>query len=231
MKKLKLLKRVRINRALESIFDYPLTVIETPMGYGKTTAAKEFLAAGSGPVMWLSFLNSNDTVSFFWDGLTNEIGKNDEQAGMKLKRLGFPSDAPRIKYILSVLNGLDFEKNTVLVIDDFHLVKETQISELICQIVKEELAFLHMVIITRDTSNLDLSELIAKGFCNIISQEVLRFTNDEIWDYCEMAGYKLSEENFAKYVNTPAAGFHLFILFCSGWIKAFRWAETVLLMN
>ncbi len=44
MKKLKTLKRARVNRALESIFDYPMTIVEAPIGYGKTTAVREFLA-------------------------------------------------------------------------------------------------------------------------------------------------------------------------------------------
>ncbi len=45
MKKRKTLKRERVNRALMSIFEYPLTIVEAPMGYGKTTAVREFLAA------------------------------------------------------------------------------------------------------------------------------------------------------------------------------------------
>ena len=33
----------RLRVRLESIFDYSMTIIETPTGYGKTTAVKEFL--------------------------------------------------------------------------------------------------------------------------------------------------------------------------------------------
>ena len=33
----------RLRARLESIFDYSMTIIETPTGYGKTTAVKEFL--------------------------------------------------------------------------------------------------------------------------------------------------------------------------------------------
>lgn len=55
MKRNKTLKRERVNRALELIFDYPLTIVEAPIGYGKTTAVREFLAARGVPVIWTSF--------------------------------------------------------------------------------------------------------------------------------------------------------------------------------
>lgn len=114
MKKIKTLKRGRVNKALASIFDYPLTIVEAPMGYGKTTAVKEFLANSGSPVLWFSFLAPEDTASFFWEGLAKEIGKLDKAAGIRLKGLGFPFDTPQTANILSILHELDFEDNTAL---------------------------------------------------------------------------------------------------------------------
>lgn len=51
MKRQKVLRRDRVNRALESIFDYPLAIVEAPMGYGKTTAVRDFIMAKSCPSM------------------------------------------------------------------------------------------------------------------------------------------------------------------------------------
>lgn len=198
MKKLKALKRERVNRALESIFDYPLTIVEAPIGYGKTTAVREFLSTKGSPVLWLSFLSPEDTASFFWDRLAKEIGRVDEAAGGRLKNLGFPSNTPQVANILSILNSLHYEENTALVIDDFHLVKSPQIGTLLSQIVKEEPENLHIVVITRDATNLDLAELIAKGLCNILSQQLLRFTDREIRDYCAMMGRMPAEDDLAK---------------------------------
>ena len=33
-----------ITEAVGKIFQYPLTIVEAPMGYGKTTAVREFLS-------------------------------------------------------------------------------------------------------------------------------------------------------------------------------------------
>lgn len=123
LKKAKVLTRERINKALEKIFDYPLTIVEAPMGYGKTTAVKEFLRKKDKHALWFAFLSSEDTVSFFWHNFVKEIGKLDQAAGGRLKSLGFPSAASQTANILSALNDLECKENTVLVIDDYHFVK------------------------------------------------------------------------------------------------------------
>ena len=188
LKNRKILKRERINSALESVFDYPLTIVEAPIGYGKTTAIRDFLADKGSPVLWISFLSEEDTVSFFWDMFAKEIGKLDEAMGTRLKSLGFPADAPQTATILSILDELEFGAGTTLVIDDFHLVRGPQIGALINLIAKERSENLHIVVVTRDTSNLDFAELLAKGLCNILPQRTLRFTDEEIHRYCVLMG-------------------------------------------
>lgn len=116
LKKVKALKREHVNRALESIFDYPMTIVEAPMGYGKTTAVREFLALKGTPVIWTSFLSEDDTSSWFWERLASEIGKFDEAAGISLKKLGVPSDTPQTAAIISILNEMDYKPDTALAI-------------------------------------------------------------------------------------------------------------------
>jgi len=216
VKKPKILNRERINRVMESIFDYPFTIVEAPMGYGKTTAVKEFLMAKTCPGLWLSFLAPEDTISFFWEGFAKEIGKLNESTGIKLKSLGFPSDAPQTANILAILNDMEYEENTVLVIDDFHLVNDRQIGGFLGHIIKEELENLHIVVITRDTTNLDFAELTAKGLCNIIPQQLLRFTDKEIRDYCAMMGCMPTESNLQKIIEYTGGWVSLIYLILLG---------------
>ena len=117
--------------------DYPLTIIEAPMGYGKTTALKEFLCGRESSVMWITFLNPEDTVTYFWEQLSREFCKVDELTGHIFKTLGFPADTPQIANILSLMHNLEIAQSTILVIDDFHLVKNPLISKLLILIAKE----------------------------------------------------------------------------------------------
>jgi len=198
MKKTKTLKRERVNRALESIFDYPMTIVEAPIGYGKTTAVREFLALKGAPVIWTSFLSEDDTASCFWERLAAQIGKFDEAAGISLQKLGVPSDTPQTAAIISILKELDYKPNTVLVIDDFHLARSMRVTALFRRFVMEMPNNFHIVILTRDTTNLDITELYVKGLCNVVSQNTLRFTDSEIQDYCAVMGFTAGESEIRK---------------------------------
>lgn len=86
MKQTKLLKRKRINKILSEIFNYSLTIVEAPMGFGKTTAVKNFLSNLKTPYLWIAFLNSTASSTFFWEKFSNEIMKVDESSAKKLKK-------------------------------------------------------------------------------------------------------------------------------------------------
>ncbi len=201
MKRLKTLRRERVNRELECILELPLTVVEAPIGYGKTTAVREFLMDKGVPVIWTSFFSGNDTAEAFWNRLATEVGRFDETAGIRLKSLGIPSDAPQAAMLVSILSDLDYRPDTTLVIDDFHLAKNMRVTGLFKRFVAEMPGDFHIVFITRDMSNLDIAELSAKRLCNILPQQTLRFTAEEIRAYCTLMGFRPGEEKLKKVVE------------------------------
>ncbi len=194
MKRLKALRRERVNRTLESIFNYPMTIVEAPIGYGKTTAVREFLALKGTPVIWTSFYSENDTSEAFWQRLTAEISKFDEAAGKRLISLGVPSDTQQTITAVSIINEMDYRPNTTLVVDDFHLAGTMRMTALFRRFVIELPDDFHIVILTRDTTNLDITELSAKGICNVVSQRTLRFTDEEIRAYCTLMDFHPGED-------------------------------------
>lgn len=56
----------RLLAALTGILSSPLTVIEAPMGYGKTVAVREFLRRENLAVIWVSVLDSPDGAFWPW---------------------------------------------------------------------------------------------------------------------------------------------------------------------
>ena len=204
MKKSKTLKRERVNRALMSIFEYPLTIVEAPMGYGKTTAVREFLATRDVRVLWTSFYSDSDTREAFWDRVAMAAGSFDDIAGKRLKGFGVPSDALHLRSFLFLMNDLDYPPDATLVIDDIHYAKDILRPELFGRFIAELPDDFHIVLITRDTSFLGFAELIAKGLCNIVSQQTLRFTDEELRAYCTLMDFRHSEgalEKVSKYTG------------------------------
>ncbi len=204
MKNPKVLKRPRVNHALETIFEFPLTIVEAPIGYGKTTAVREFLSGSDGPVLWLTCVSEENKLIYFWDAFSEEIGRVDRVAGERLKNLGFPNDAPEMANILSILGDIEFEKDTAFVLDDFHNIRSPQIGTFLKRAIIAALENLHIVVVTRDTTNLEIAELFAKGLCNLVPQRSLRFTNAEIRDYYALKRFSPPEsviKEIAEYTD------------------------------
>jgi ATP-dependent transcriptional regulator len=160
--------------------------MEAPIGFGKTTAVRNFLNSKKNPPIWITLLNTEvSSSSHFWRNFTSQLSKLDERVANKLNALGYPVDTPQMEMILSMLNSIVFPAKTVLVIDDYHILQDMNIHHFLMHIVMERLDNLHIVIITRDTTIFDFTELLSKGLCYIISQQKIKFTEEEVYEYCK----------------------------------------------
>lgn len=198
MKKIKFLNRNRINNVLSAIYHYPLTILEAPMGYGKTTAVKNFIEAEKLKPFWFTFTDLSHCETAFWDQFTDEIQRMDAQAGSALKALGLPSDAMQMERFLKNLSPVVSDKNFFMVLDDYHLARSIGFQRLILQLAGEELDGLHILLITRDTTAINFVELLSKGLCCILSSRHLKFTDSEIRAYCRMMLEDITEENLEQ---------------------------------
>lgn len=119
----------------------------------------------------------------------------------QLKGLGFPLDVPQTQRVIYILNHMDYKEETVLVIDDYHLLKNNEIYKFIEQVVLERIDNFHIVIITRDTTNIEFVDLLSKSMCEVVSKHQLKFTEDEIRNYCLMMNKDISEDDILKIVK------------------------------
>ena len=198
MKNIRFLKRTRINKILSVVYDYPLTILEAPMGYGKTTAVKNFIEAENLKSFWFTFPDLSNAEEAFWNRFTDEIIKIDAKAGLALKSSGLPSDAPQMEKVLQLLSGAISEKKFLMVLDDYQLARDIGLKKLIIQLAREELDGLHILLITRDTADIEFVELLSKGLCCILSRQHLKFTGPEITDYCRMMLDGITDEDLNK---------------------------------
>lgn len=113
------IQRQRLNLELKNIFEYPFSIIEAPIGYGKTTAIKDYVALAECNAFYINFLSEKNVLSFFWNSFSGVIEKIDGEEGKKLKSLGFPDDALKLVNIISVLEDVEFPRRTVIILDDF----------------------------------------------------------------------------------------------------------------
>jgi LuxR family maltose regulon positive regulatory protein len=188
------IERHRLYLELKNIFEYPFSLIEAPIGYGKTTAIKDFLNFVECNAFYINFLSEKNILPYFWNSFSETIEKIDKLQGEKLKKLGFPDDALKLANVLSVLEEVEFPKRTVIIFDDFHLVNEPDINQFLKAIVTSGLKNLHILLVTRSTSNIDLTEFIAKGIAYIFPQKQLAFTIEEVKKFCKLKKLHISED-------------------------------------
>ncbi|HEX3027120.1 MAG TPA: hypothetical protein VHR42_07840 [Clostridia bacterium] len=190
--------RERMNRLLSAITNYPLTILEAPAGYGKTTAVQDYLDSQKIRPLWISFRPMVECSEYCWAKVAAESEKMDSAVGTTLKSLGFPVDAPQRNRILSILNRLELVEPTVVVLDNYELVTDPLLSRLLLQVAEDEIENLHLVVLARDTTLLDFVPLLLSEKCRVISQQQIKFTVDEVRNYGTLTGSSVTDEEIER---------------------------------
>lgn len=193
--------------ALKQITSYPLTVIEAPMGYGKTTAVKKYIANSDFEVLWLTVYDNVDM--HFWNSFCRLFAEVDIACSVKLAEIGMPEDSVTRREVVDCIANIERKNTTILVIDDFHWITKTEVHDFIMYLVKNQIHDFHVVITTRMASFDELDELKIKGLAQHITQIVLELQASEIVKYYQKCGVRLKQDEA-----------HILYAYTEGWISA-----------
>ncbi len=189
-----ILKREHIITELDNVFDYPMTVAVAAMGYGKTTAAKAFLNETGAKYAWVSVEGDESSPQYIWNSLAGQLAKTIPELGNQFRALGFPADAPQRDKILKMIEDYTYLTNTVLVIDDYHFSHSPEFDRLLERIVRSGIDGFHILLLSRTIPEMNIDELMLKGYCYIIKNGLFELNRDEIKEYFKLYGCNLSED-------------------------------------
>jgi LuxR family maltose regulon positive regulatory protein len=192
--KQRILKRKLISAALSKIFAYRLTVVVAALGYGKTTAVKDFLNEVKADYVWLSVDSDEASPQYIWGLFTRQLAKTEPDLGNRLNALGFPIDAPQRDRVIGMIADYAYLTHNVLVIDDYHLAHSPELDRLLERVVRADISGLHLVIISRTRPELNLEELRLKGYCYLAPNDLFELSRREIKAYFGMFGQAVSDE-------------------------------------
>lgn len=182
----------RITEAMNGFLGYSLTIVEAPMGYGKTTFVWERLKNIEAEILWQKVYDNS--VSGFWRGFCRQLGEVDRDRALSLTALGLPNDGTTINEALSIIEEMKLQKSTVLAIDDYHLVSCPETNEFIERLVKREIPHLHLILIARHTGLQGTEELKLKRYMLHIKKEAFEFSVKDIMAYYHLCGFLINEE-------------------------------------
>ncbi|AET70827.1 ATP-dependent transcriptional regulator [Desulfosporosinus orientis DSM 765] len=180
---------VILKERFERIFEYPLTIVEAPMGYGKTTAVREFLNNTGANVLWQRVYGSS--LDSFWHGFSRLFAELDDFLSRNLEQLGFPDDSISRLEALRLIEDLEMTVKTVLVIDDYHLIDNFLVNSFIEFLVESEVANLHVILTARYTELQGLDELKLKGYLYHITKQTFELMPKDIAGYYRLCGIRL----------------------------------------
>ncbi|PKO16118.1 MAG: hypothetical protein CVU39_08820 [Chloroflexi bacterium HGW-Chloroflexi-10] len=160
-----------------------LALISAPAGYGKTTLIAEWLHGLEIPchVAWLSLEEGDNETFRFFSYWINAIHRVRENVGKHAKTvLGMPN-LPSITTLMDeLLNELStVEESLILVLDDYHVIHNTQIHEALEYFLEHLPIQVHLVITTRQDPPLPLARMRARGQMTEIRARDLRFSAEE----------------------------------------------------
>lgn len=182
----------RLAGTLSDMLRYPLTIVEAPMGYGKTTYVREYLErTDAGQVLWQKVLD--DSLYGFWKGFCRLLDRVAPAAAADLDALGFPTDSVTRHTALQMLETIRFAEETVLVVDDYHMIATAEANEWITFAVQNQIPKFHMILIARHTGLMDREELSLKRLLLHIGKDAFAFRADDIRRYYELCGVRLKK--------------------------------------
>ena len=200
--------RARVRERLGHSLDRSLTLVCAPAGYGKTTLLSEWLAGSGHPYAWLSLDESDDDLAVFLNYFIAAIRTAYPQAcADTLGLLAAPELPPPTRLAHTLANDLEAlpcqpgpadGRCCILVLDDFHLLRNEAIAALLGEIWRHPPRTVHLILSTRRDPPLPLDVLRARGELSEIRVQELRFTRDEVAVFMQQAtGLPLDEQAIA----------------------------------
>jgi LuxR family maltose regulon positive regulatory protein len=174
--------RKRLLSQFHAALDRPLTLVTAPPGFGKTTAVSSWLAQVRARVAWLTLDDHDDVLDRFLDYLFAAVAALNEPAAAAgrslLESSGQSASAPGM--VAALVNDLmDVDDELILVLDDFHLINDTEILDAVTFLVDHCPPRLHVILLSRREPLLPLARWRAAGLVGEIGTAQLRFTADE----------------------------------------------------
>ncbi len=185
----------QLNHGLQ--LGHKLTLISASAGFGKTTLASEWVAAGRQPVAWLSLDEGDNDLSRFLAYLVAALQTIVPVVGEGVAaQLHSPQPPPIESILTTLLNDVTaVPSNTVLILDDYHVIDDQAVDDALAFLLEHLPPPLHLVIVTREDPPLPLARLRARGQLTELRSSDLRFSRAEAAGFLNQAmGLDLSEE-------------------------------------
>ena len=215
------LERPRLIASLDRGLGAQFTLISAPAGYGKTTLLVQWAQRQDLPTVWLSLEEGDDHPGLFLQALILALRTINSDCCQGLQSLIAGTELPPAELLAQELSSdLEDIDEFILVLDDYHNLKDPKILEIIRSLIYHPPRPLHLVLSCRADPMLPLGALRGRGLISEVRAEDLRFSKEEALEYLRQTlGLPLDECQVDPLVERTEgwiAGLHLAALSLTG---------------
>lgn len=177
---------------LNYIKRYPLTLIEAPSGFGKTTALRYFFETeipDAIPSYWHTF--SASRLSASWKDFCGLIGQFDPENAALLFNAG-PPDEDTMPEVQDILRKLSCLQETYIVLDDFSSWNLPCPGEFLMALSLHGGINLHIAVISQILPHSEHNIIIQSSRFFLLHESVLAFSREDIDAYYRLSGIPLN---------------------------------------
>ncbi|MGC5326287.1 LuxR C-terminal-related transcriptional regulator [Brevibacillus sp. SYSU BS000544] len=180
-----LIARPRLIKYLNRALACKVSIITSPPGFGKSTLLGEWVNQLQVPVGWLSLDSGDNDLVRFWVYVIAALQKVKKGLGSQALALLQSSVQPDLENVMALLVNelVTVEGDFVLILDDYHVIEDSEVHHSMMQLIRRLPANMHVCLASRTEVPFSLGSLRAKGVLHEVSIADLRFTSDEISAY------------------------------------------------
>lgn len=192
-----------ITAKLQEMLRARTTVVEAPLGYGKTTAVRDYLdnhLPDGVPLYWFTAFDEEPYSS--WRRLCGQIEQIDPQTGAALLSLGFPTRFT-VGEVAEHIRQLCCPSSAVLVIDNLQLLQRELPDDVLLALLYHGGKELHLIVITQILEKNALAAFGGTGM-HAITERDLSLAAKDIQSYYGRSGVEISErqaEDIERYTE------------------------------
>lgn len=190
----------RLNRCVQ----LPLTLVSASAGFGKTTLLAEWVAQSKDLVAWVSLDRADNDPGRFFAYLIAAMQKINEDIGREIERALCSGQLPPLPMIATSLANdmVAVDVPFILVLDDFQVIQDRAILEVLETLLADPPEQFHLVLITREDPLLPLGRLRANHKMTEIRAADLRFSDRQVDVFFhDVMGLSLSDEDITTLEN------------------------------
>ncbi|KOS69080.1 hypothetical protein AEA09_11355 [Lysinibacillus contaminans] len=176
------LERPRLYENFRNNMLKKVTVLRAPAGYGKTTLLSQWLKHSQEQIAWLAIDRADNDPIRYWTFVFQAVAKACQtDIDQVLAPLLQSQDAATYEFLIdSFLHEISFtEKTLYIVMDDYHLIENTVIHQMMTKLIEQLPKHVHVYLTTRTALPLPIAKWRVKQWVQEFNTEHLRFTYQE----------------------------------------------------